>query len=105
MICNEYYLYEPEKLKGKHIIAFEVDFDLIKNCIENAMKHINSKNNDKNGIYLPANDDVINEYTNIIRNNKKNIVISDEPSILINGKRNSTRKIHLDYENKKDDDK
>ncbi len=42
---NTYSISEPQKITGKHILAFEVDFDLIRKNVEEALKpETNSKN-------------------------------------------------------------
>ena len=71
-----YSLSEPEKIKGKHIITFEVDFDLICKNLEDALKPVNMDSKDKIGKYQPiANtikEDMRNHYRKILFNEDDN---------------------------------
>jgi hypothetical protein len=57
-------------LKGKHIIAFEVDFDLISKNIEDALTSVSMDSKVKSGIFASINDaikeNIINNYRNIL---------------------------------------
>lgn len=102
---KEYYIDEPEKLKGRHIISFEVDFDFIRNYIESIIEYINSKNNNKNGLYLPINDDIINEYIDIITNNKTRHALNIVPDYDLPSKsKEKFANIHM-VDDKNDDTK
>ena len=77
-----YSISEPEKLRGKHIIAFEVDFDLIRNNLEDALKPVSVDNKNKIGKYQSIADaikeDIRNQYRNILFDEERKTIFHSE---------------------------
>ncbi len=77
-----YSISEPEKLRGKHIIAFEVDFDLIRNNLEEALKPVSVDNRGKIGKYQSGMDafkeDIRNQYRNILFNEERTAIFHSD---------------------------
>ena len=63
---------EPEKIRGKHIIAFEIDFDLMREYIEYSLEPKINDNKSKNGKYTSISDEIKdhlkNQYRDILFN-------------------------------------
>jgi len=95
---NTYSLINKEELKGKHIIAFEIDFDLIRKNIEDSLKSDKefeaSLKQDKKSkaSFNPIFKNVSEAIKEDIRNNYRNILFNEE------------RKPILDQKNDKEDD-
>jgi len=83
-----YSLINKEELKGKHIIAFEVDFDLIRKNIEDSLTSVSMDSKAESEIFTPIKDAIKED----IRNNYRNILFNEE------------RKPILDQKNDKEDD-
>jgi len=87
-----------EELKGKHIIAFEIDFDLIRKNIEDALKSDKEfeaflkQDKKSKASFNPIFKNVSEAIKEDIRNNYKNILFNEE------------RKPILDQKNDKEDD-
>jgi hypothetical protein len=80
---NTYSISEPEKITGKHIIAFEVDFDLIRKNLEDALK---PETNDKNKIGKNKSEYVTDVIKADKRNYYRNILLGEErTNILLSG--------------------
>jgi len=64
---NTYSLINKEELKGKHIIAFEIDFDLIRKNIEDALTSVSMDNKAESGIFTPIKDAIKEDKRNLYR--------------------------------------
>lgn len=96
LVKNEgqsYSIREPEKIRGKHIIAFEVDFDLIRKNLDDALKPVSMGNKDKIGEYQP----IANAIKEDIRNHYKNILFNEDRTSIFHSK------IDNEEDNKEDD--
>jgi len=63
-----YSISDPEKLRGKHIIAFEIDFDLIRKNIEDALTSVSINNKAESGIFISIKDAIKEDKRNLYRN-------------------------------------
>ncbi len=75
LVKNEeqsYTITEPEKIRGKHIITFEVDFDLMREYIEYSLEPNIKDNKSKIGKYTSISDEIKdhlkNQYRDILFN-------------------------------------
>jgi len=69
-----YSLALAEELKGKHIIAFEVDFDLIRKNIEDALTSVSMDSKAESEIFASIKDAIKDD----IRNNYRNILFKED---------------------------
>jgi len=63
-----YSLINKEELKGKHIIAFEIDFDLIRKNIEDTLISVSVDSKAESGIFASIMDTIKEDKRNLYRN-------------------------------------
>jgi len=64
---NTYSLINKEELKGKHIIAFEIDFDLIRKNIEDSLTSVSMDSKAESEIFTPIKDAIKEDKRNLYR--------------------------------------
>lgn len=77
-----YSIINAEDLKGKHIIAFEIDFDLIRQNIEDALKSDSAFKDTvktvKQGITRGIKEDIRNLYRHVLFNEERKAIFSQK---------------------------
>jgi DNA-binding HxlR family transcriptional regulator len=64
---NTYSLINKEELKGKHIITFEIDFDLIRKNIEDSLTSVSMDSKAESEIFTPIKDAIKEDKRNLYR--------------------------------------
>lgn len=64
---NSYSIVNSQEIKGKHIIAFEVDFDLIRKNLEDAIKLIENVGNNQNKMFQSVENAIKEDNRNLYR--------------------------------------
>jgi hypothetical protein len=76
-----YSISDPEKLKGKHIIAFEVDFDLMRKNIEDSLKsdaEFDASLKDYKGVIRAIKENNRNLYRHILLKEERKPILEQE---------------------------
>lgn len=92
LIENEdksYSLSKPEEIRGKHIITFEVDLDIVRTHLEDTLQP-GKVDRTKTGIYQSIGnaltEDLKNEYRHILFNEERKTIFHSEPDVDDNDK-------------------
>ena len=92
LVKNEdqsYTITEPEKIRGKHIITFEVDLDIVRTHLEDTLQP-GKVDRTKTGIYQSIGnaltEDTKNNYRHILFNEERKNIFHSEPDVDDNDK-------------------